>query len=288
MKKLFLLLSLPVLLLAACDKVKTPIIPQNGAVGKTFTTKSNKTVNSFYKVLIEDYTGHTCGNCPKAGAAADALVLAYGNKVVVMAVHAGPYAYPAAGFPQNFQTHAGTTWDSKSYFGVSGIGNPNGLINRKPYGGSIVESYTQWDATVVNALAVESMTVKLLVTTNYDPTARALNTDIVAEYQSDYANDVNVLAVIIEDGIIGAQTNYSKYPDRDTLNVFNHVLRGSLNGDFGNLLKSGPSAAGDSAFVSNKNFKLDASFNDNNISVVVFAFDAKTLEVIQAEKVKIR
>lgn len=293
MKKFALILLLPALLIAACDKVKDPIEKRDTVVGTNFITKSNKTVSNSYKVLLEDYTGHTCGYCPRAALQADSLAIALGDKIVVLAVHAGGYALPdsANGYPTDYQTSAGNAWNAKgSGFGISAIGNPNGMINRKAYGGSVVQAYTKWKSTIKTVLdsAAQLFIVKLDVTTNYDPAVRALNTEVKAYFQSAYKNSVKVSAVIIENGIIGDQKDYSKIPDHIEDYEFEHLLRGSLKGDWGDDLKTGPIAKGDSATVVFNNFPLKPGFNDNNIWVVVFAYNAITREVIQAEKVKIR
>ena len=47
------------------------------------------------KILLEDYTGHKCPNCPEAAVEAHNLKLAYGDSLVIMAVHAGVFAEPA-------------------------------------------------------------------------------------------------------------------------------------------------------------------------------------------------
>ena len=39
------------------------------------------------KVLIEDYTGHLCPNCPEAGREIKAIQDIYGNQVIALAIH---------------------------------------------------------------------------------------------------------------------------------------------------------------------------------------------------------
>jgi hypothetical protein len=67
-----------------------------------------------------------------------------------------------------------------------------------------------------------------------------------------------------------------------------HVLRGSINGSWGDNLRSAPIKYNDSTTISYSNFALDTKFVDKNVSVVAFVYDATTKEVIQVEKVKIR
>jgi hypothetical protein len=99
--------------------------------------------------------------------------------------------------------------------------------------------------------------------------------------------------VFIEDGIIGKQDVSGVENDEYE---FEHMMRGDINGTWGTDLKTGPIAINDSAKVSFPNFSLPAtikdgkglSVNDKNVSVIVFAYDANTKMVLQAEKVKIR
>ena len=54
---------IPILLFAfliSCDEVKNPLKPNNGKCGDETLPVPIR------KILVEDYTGHTCGNCPRA------------------------------------------------------------------------------------------------------------------------------------------------------------------------------------------------------------------------------
>ena len=71
------------LFFTACDIVEPPF-------AETSTTGPTGPVSgAVRKVLLEDFTGHKCGNCPRAGEAADALKLAYGDQLIVYAAHVG-------------------------------------------------------------------------------------------------------------------------------------------------------------------------------------------------------
>ncbi len=292
MKKIVLLIPAILIWVAACDKVKDPIEKRNTVTGKNFITKSNKSVSGFYKVLLEDYTGATCGNCPKAAHVADTLALQYGSKIVVVAVHAGNYAVPEQPhYPEYYGTAAGEVWfqNPPVGFGFFTAGNPNGMINRRVYPGNpLIQAYTKWKSTVPYALLNDAFRVKLDVTTNYDPNVRALNTDVKATFLSDYPNDIKLSALLLEDDIHGHQKDYRYFPDLDTAYVFDHMMRATLKDTWGDHLATGPVYLDDSAKVSFKGFPVDAKFNDQKLSVVVFAYDAQSLEVLQVEKVKIR
>jgi hypothetical protein len=247
-------------------------------------------VSNNKKVLLEDYTGPYCGNCPPAADTAAALASRYSPNVIVIAVHAGYFAYPhGTDYPGTFTTSAGEAWDAAGGFGISANkGNPNGMVNRKAFPGkNLITNQSIWPSTVPLGL-VDPFKIKLDITTRYDTTVRALNTDIKAKFITNYNNNVMIQAVITEDGIEGHQKDYSINPPVIENYEFEHVLRGSLNGDWGAVLKSTPIAANDTAVVSIKDVQLNSAYNDKKVTVVVFAYDAVSKEVIQVEKVKIR
>ena len=82
--KLLITLCLALILVHACDHLDlnerfTPITPDPSATEKN--------------VLIEDFTGQRCSNCPLAHEEVERLQFAYGrNRVIAVAIHGGPQA----------------------------------------------------------------------------------------------------------------------------------------------------------------------------------------------------
>jgi thiol-disulfide isomerase/thioredoxin len=277
MKKLALLFVsvLVITLFIRCDKVDI--------AAQDTTPKPNTR-----KVLIEDYTGHQCGNCPPAAHVAEELQKKYGDKVVIISVHAGFFSKLNSEYPTSYTCTTGNDWDASAGFGVSNAGNPNGMINRKDYGGSgLIQKETKWAASV--ALASQDMEFcDMTLSTSYDANTRKLNTSVKTKFRRSYPNNTKLCVVFTEDSIIGAQKDYSKSPDLIPNYVFDNMLRGSINGSWGVNLKSPPIQWNDSIIVSYPNFDLDTKLNDKHVNVVAFVYDATTREVIQVEKAKIR
>jgi thiol-disulfide isomerase/thioredoxin len=289
MKKIVLLSSvLLISFLTSCDKVKDPIQHSSGAAVDSAVYVR--------KVLVEDYTGHYCGNCPPAAVVAENLAKQYENKIVIISVHAGFFAKLYPGYPTSFTTTAGNEWDgngTNAGFGISGgVGNPSGMVNRKDYtaSGSLAQKETKWPTSVSLALN-DTYILGLDLKTNYDPSLRALNTSIKAKFKTSYQNPIKLSVVLTEDSIIDAQKDYDKTPDLVPNYVFMHMLRGAINGTWGDTLKKisdGPLLANDSISVNYPNFSINTKFNDKQLYVVAFAYDAVSKEVLQVEKVKIR
>ena len=282
----------------ACDKVENPnekYVPGSPITPVTCTgvlvTKTNTLVSNHKKVLVEDYTGMKCGNCPPAAVVADNLIIQHYDSVIVLAIHAGGFSVPSfAPFTANYQTQAGTAWDANTGFGISGgAGNPNGMVNRKDYPGTHIKPYSNW-GSIVNAFLApgnNALDVKLDVTTQYDLSQRLLNVTVKSTFKKAYSGDIKLNVVLSEDSIIGTQKDYSAIPVDVYPYVYDNMLRGSLNGDWGDVIKNAP-LVNDTITKKYLCNTLNAAFNDKHISVVVFAYDANNKEVIQTEKVKIR
>ena len=94
--------------LYSCDEVTKDYLETRGS--------AREDTSFVKKVLIEDYTGFTCGNCPYAHQEAARLHDEYGDNVIVMAVHASFYANPTTAHPYDFRTETATEWDR--FFGI--------------------------------------------------------------------------------------------------------------------------------------------------------------------------
>jgi hypothetical protein len=290
MKKLTLLL-LVIVALVSCDKVTDPIVKKDTVVGSKFITKTNASVSHFRKVLLEDYTGQRCPNCPAGSSIIkNTLVPRYGDSLVVLAIHAGFLSSPAGEFiNQDFRTPAGTEWHDA--FGVSQW--PTGIVNNKAYPpDGILLTSTKWAAVVPKGLK-DPFYLKLDLKTEYDTTVRALNTYIKAKFNMAYTGATKVAAFITEDEVVGMQDNMGVVVEEYD---FEHMLRGDIGGTYGAVLTSTTIPANDSVEVAFKNFKVPEEINagkgkvvnDKHVTVVVFAYDVATRAVLQVEKLKIR
>lgn len=271
----------------SCDKVKQPTIVKSTAVGSTFDSVNNSSVANFKKTLLEDYTGHRCGNCPAAAVLAKNLSAQYQSSLVVIAIHAGFFARTNAEFPTSYTCTVGNDWDGSAGFGVSAAGNPNGMINRKVYPGFQLIHKDTW-ATTVGLAQSDPFAVKMEVASAYDKSVRALNVETKLTFLQALPNSVKLQLVLIEDSVIGPQLDYTQNPDHIEHYHFEHMLRTAINGSWGEVAKTGPIAALSTATITNKNFAVDSKFNDRQLFLVAFVYDEVTKEVLQVEKLKIR
>lgn len=274
LKKLYIpiaLFSFFALSLVGCDVIEDPI--KDGVV---ITPPSNDTV--YRNVLIEDYTGHRCKNCPKASKAIEQIAGIYGDRVVAIGIHSGPSEFTAPSlpdYPSDFRTPDG---DAIAAFFGGVPAQPIGMVSRVDYTGSGIghfKLYTSWaseTAALIDQLAIAK--IEVVGTVNGGNIVADADVIFIGAQNGDY----KIALYLLEDDIVAPQL----LPDdtRDADYVHHNVLRKALSQPMGDALASGSIA--DSTVVS-KNFTtpVDASWNTSNLKLVCLVIDDSNQEVMQ-------
>jgi hypothetical protein len=238
------------------------------------------------KVLVEDYTGHTCGNCPYAADVLHDLECQWGDRVVPLAVHVGFFAEPQnnpdGSFNTDFRTPTGNQWNSE--FGSSAAGLPQGLINRRQEGGQYPQSHTVWAAQVANIIT-QPAEATLSMTNTYSEGSRTVNTSIDVNVITDMnSGPYNIIVVLTEDSVIDWQKDYDPGLDDEKVPDYVHmsVLRDNFSSTWGDQVGSGNLTSGAVENVS-LSLTIDPDWDEHNCNVVAFIYRTDNKEVIQAE-----
>jgi len=300
MKKLAVIFILSLIVFTSCDKVKQPIIPKKCNLSQIHVVDSNFATLDTRKVLLQDYTGHTCGYCPRAAENLKTIITANPGKIVGMAVHAGTQFSPPKlpDFPEDFRTTAGSQWDVE--FGMSAAGLPKGTVNwaQTPY----AQPRTSWAGLVSSQLA-SAQKAKIFLKTSLDTMQLAFSVDVKVTLMQLTNYDLKLVLVVTEDSIIARQKDYSPPVGATVENgdeipdyVFMHVLRSDVNGTWGEVLKEGPVANGyqvSKTYCANVNPWGGLRKNLKNCAVVAILYtrDASSgavKEVLQVEKLYLK
>ncbi|MFM2207436.1 MAG: hypothetical protein RL213_1411 [Bacteroidota bacterium] len=285
-----------------CDKVEPPylesscgdanyVFPDVAIIGPYTLTFGPDTLAAVKKVLLEDYTGHTCGNCPAAGQyIVNTLVPANPDRLVVMGVHAGDFAkptgsqpnQPAGSFQTDFRCQTGNEWNDK--FGVNF--NPCGMVDRTGFPDqSHLLPYLAWSSVIQNQLALPAE-AKIRILAEYDPPSGTIYIAVQTVAMQAFNRELKLQVVVTEDSVIDWQTWYGHTPEYEPAYAHRHVLRGAANGDFGETVYSGAVAAGTKT-IRGCCFQTKPEMDIRHASVVAFLYDAETEEVVQAEEIHI-
>lgn len=225
-------------------------------------------------VLLKDFTGVRCVNCPGASELAHQLQDIYGDRLIVMSVHAGFLAIPMGDFP-DFRTEEGTLWYNNNN------SNPLGAIDRTMLLTGYALQDSQWEYAVSTAME-EEQTVEIRVNNTYDASSRLLTAHVNAKALTELTGDLALTVCLIEDGIVGKQVTPQGADDNY---VHHHVFRGTLNGADGESIQL--TTGGN--FTKSFTMTLPDDYDAANCSIVAYVYDkTDDMKVLQTTMSAIR
>ena len=235
-------------------------------------------------LLIMEFTGNTCLNCPTGAAIVEQIKEdETPGRVISVGLH--PYgsvftepvgSIHAPSRRQDFRTQAATALFD--YYQPSGF--PSAVFNGLK--SSMSGTTADWMQRASEALRATSY-VTLSAECRYDEATRDLTVDYEVNFL-DYINSrLNVTVWLVENKIMGTQT----MPDgkRNMNYEHNHVLRASLNGDWGETL--GESFADGDSTTGSATMTLNEEWVAENCNAVVYVYRDDNKEVEQAISVNV-
>ncbi|MBQ8051368.1 MAG: Omp28 family outer membrane lipoprotein [Bacteroidaceae bacterium] len=223
------------------------------------------------RVLIEDFTGQRCINCPTATLTIADLKEAYGeDNVVAVAFHSGPFGSTARGVRYPMTTDIG-----EEYFAHWGLSSqPVGIVNRQG-----PSDYSDW-GTLVHEAMNKPARLGISLSTQYDEGTNTIGID-VETLGADGTIDGKLQLWLTEDGI----TAFQYMPDGTTNQEYqhNHVFRDAVNGAWGTdfHLEEGESKQESFSYV----IPEDKTWVPANMHVVAFVYTDQGVEQVVAEPV---
>jgi hypothetical protein len=274
--KIFTLLTLLALVLTtfSCDIIEGP--------KKDYSTIQG---NSARRVLLEEFTGQRCPNCPNANAKARELDSIYGENLIIIAIHATAFAVPvpSLGYPYDYRTDIGD--ELAVNLGADDDGLPNGAVNRTLKSqDKWVWKFSEWTSRISEQLA-ETPVMDLEVASTFDETTRTASISVDMEFFEDVAADHQLVVVITEDSIVSRQLDITtEYPNY----VHRHMLRGSVTaGFYGESISPSPIEIGDQ-FTKNFTYTLPVDWNADHCEVVAYVHRLSDKKVMQAAEAHVK
>lgn len=268
MKKLsfIFLVAAMMLFVSSCDKIDIdnthkPFNPSGH--GKT--------------VLIKDFTGARCVNCPAAAEAVHVLQHELGeDHIFIMSVHAGFLAQPVGSFP-DLTTPEGTAW-----YG-SNSSNPLFSVDHVALTDGNTLYVEQVDKPLAEALA-EEQTFEIFTAATYDTETRKLDLEADVVATAEVSGNFYVTVSLLEDSIVGRQVVPGGV---DTAYVFRNVFRGTMNGVDGDIFYDGQVYV-DDEYIYKYSIELDSDYNEDHCYVMTYIYDKADGKILQTSMVKIK
>ena len=157
-------------------------------------------------VLLEEFTGKGCTNCPKGSRELENLLTQFPNNLVAVSLHAGFFANPQF-FPlgeYDLRTEEG---EFLIEYLSQPLGYPSGVVNRTPVNGDMQISLNQWASAITSAIQVPPA-IDISIERTYDVQSRQLVVTVSGIGKETLSGEIRVSIMLTESGIIDAQDDF--------------------------------------------------------------------------------
>ncbi len=277
LRYIYLILSFFILLGFSCDEIPPTLNPNGGNEGMDVPVEDQTR-----QVLIEEFTGVGCVNCPAGSQAIEALLGIHGHNLVAVSIHAGFFAQPYPESQEDLATDKGNS--IQSLLGEP-LGYPTAVINRIQFDGE--SSRQTGQGTWAGYIAQEQLSapkIKIDLQPTYNETTRELTVDIDLYVEENITEeDVRLSLYLTESNIIDVQLTPAGIQNDY---VHKHVFRDAISAASGDLLAESFTAG--SVISRSYTYTLDSAWVASECHIVGFVhLGGSTLNVIQAHEVAV-
>ncbi len=268
-----------VFLFAACDEV-SPIV--TGSMGPT--DPGPDLGNQKRQVLIEEFTGVKCVNCPAGSQEIDVLLSIHQSQLIAVSIHAGDFAPPYQASKYDFRTPEGN--GILSYLGEP-FGYPTAVVNRRLFDGQfdLQLGKSEWAGYIAEEKAIPPK-VRIGIEPDFNGANRNLEIKVTLLVDETITEpDVRLSVMITENNIVDLQlTPSSSEPKADY--IHKHVLRDMVTNFDG--LKLTESLVEGAEITKTFNFTLPDTWKEENCEIVAFvSLSGANKDVLQAHQVHV-
>lgn len=181
-------------------------------------------------ILLEEFTGVKCGNCPDGHVVANTLLCSHPDNVYVVAIHAGTFANFS-----NFDLRVKEGIELHDYFKAYEYGYPGGMVNRRNFSRTdlLVMGRGSWIKSA-KEIHQEMAPVNLLLKSTFNADTREINLELEGYWTKalDEGSIPRVSILWTQNNIYGPQNG-----GNDGDYCHEHVLRGYISSVLGDTLE---------------------------------------------------
>lgn len=264
MKNLSILFVFFAMMMIGCEEIVPPIDLELRYTGR--------------RVIVEEFTGVQCVNCPKGSKRLEELSDLHGEFVIPVSIHAGSFSPPYPESLYDFRTPQGTSVENSLLGPVQGF--PAATVNRRFYDDEteIPIVLNKWAGYIIQEL-LETPKLEVSIDNVYDTTTRQLDIEIELDFAEEVTEALGISIMLLEDDIYDYQlTEDGKVSDYK----HKHVLRTMLTDYTGDPISVTQTKQG-SRPTFNYTFTIPANWNSEKCEVVAFvSYKGAVLDVLQA------
>lgn len=230
-------------------------------------------------VLVQEFSGMMCSNCPLGADAIHSMIKAYPENIVAVGMHPEGVTFtrPLRGLDltSKIATYMYDFYGRPTEF-------PQAVFN-----GDVEEmskNYALWPAEAIKRL-LDAPILKIDLDATYSegatdelPEGRVVTANYTVEFQEETTENLNLCVWLVENDIVGGQTQPNGRPIYDY--VHQHVLRASLTEDAGKNL--GGSFKIDQKAEGSVQISIDPKWKPENCQIVAYVYNTADKSVKQA------
>ena len=282
---LFVVFPLAFVFVSSCEEIGPDINlgkNQNSVSDTTYIESPVQTPEAKH-VVIEEFTGVRCPNCPQGHQIINAIKTANPGKVIAVSFH----PINSLGAPYPFSAHDFRSQKSQSLFDYLGqIGlEPAAGIDRTVFSGEtkILLDKSKWTSQVANQLA-NTPKANIDLKTSYNSTSRELTMVVEIHYTQAVSEENKVTVLLAESDIVTAQLDGSVI---DTFYTHKDIVREFISETQGDII----SATLEPGRVVRKVYKkvLDAGWKEDDMYLVAYLHEFQNSKIIyHGKEIKIK
>jgi len=240
----------------------------SGVIAQDFVSIEAQNKN----VILEEFTGVRCPNCPQGHTTAAQILEANPDRVWVVGYHPfnSSYTEPYSGDP-DFRRHHADALYTVPYCGSERF-MPSAFINRREYAGEKIQSRGAWTNYTTQHLA-EPSPLNVGLGTNYDEGSKQLEIIVEIYYTDDVADENTINVLFTESGMVAQQSG-------GTVDyVHSHVFRETSTAQWGDIITESTSQG---SYIQ-RTFTFDNSAEEYDMEeceVVAFVVNSTNEEIV--------
>lgn len=221
-------------------------------------------------VLLEEFTGQNCTNCPEGHKFVAQLREQYGSSFIPVSIHASNLSIAVGSNPA---LNGLATADGETYYKNAGSPVlPTGVVDRRTQ----ALGRDEWANSVRQEMEREAPAA-LEVSADLADDSKSLSVTVNIKPTADINGFLQVW--LVESNIVAFQLNGGQYQFDY---VHNHVFRAAVNGTNGESFTASKNVFDEKSYT----YTLDDSWKPENMAVVAFIYDSTgILQATEAEVV---
>ncbi len=280
----------------ACDKIDEPLevvsvqhIPEN--IDDTLHFDDSVMVTQ-KQVLLEDFTGHKCVNCPTAALAAHQWSEDFNHRLIICGIHAGYQAEPdeTGLYTTDFRCPTGD--ELFNYFNQPF--NPSGPVNRVEYNGEVILFYItgDWEGAVNTEMAKDNV-IDMKVKNSYYPNLKSVLINVSSTFLQPLEGKYKIVVYLVEDHIVAPQKNNNSDlgPEPDWVDYdHRNVLRDAVNGTFGNYISDDGTIAQGETYSNEFYYTINEEWltDSTDLNIIAYIYNEESGEILQVAELEIK